>query len=173
VERASRLARLECLERSEVGGVLDVVECLGLGVGRERIAGLGHVLLVVRARVGLEGADGDLVALGLDASERLEAHGGARDADELAEPRGEPVVDQHAKRLAHARHVAQLRRELVDGQHARMRVEEGGQHGPLGGVGIGHPPKRYTNICSSGSLGARPADREIPGVGQNRTAGPP
>ena len=44
-----------------------------------------------------------------DLAERLETHGGAGDAAELAELGCEPVVDEHPKRVTHARHLGQAR----------------------------------------------------------------
>jgi hypothetical protein len=48
VERVA-FARLERLERREVGGVVNAVERLRLGFDCERVGGLGHVLVVMAA----------------------------------------------------------------------------------------------------------------------------
>lgn len=55
----------------------DVVERLGLGVERERVRRLGHVLVVVPARVHPEVADWDLVATGaVEVPGFADRHGG-------------------------------------------------------------------------------------------------
>jgi hypothetical protein len=76
----------------------------------------------------------------LDAGERPEAHGGAREADHLAELREEAVVDEHANRLTHPCNIGQPRRQFVEAEHARMRVRQGLEDSALGEVRIGHRP---------------------------------
>ena len=95
----------------------------------------------------------------LTAAKSVEAHGRARDADAVAEPCGESVGDEHAQHFAGARHVAQLRGELVDVEQARVRLQERAEDGALGEVVVGQWARTYANRCSCATLDGAALER--------------
>jgi hypothetical protein len=74
----------------------------------------------------------------LERPQRVEPHGGAADADTVAETRGESISSQHLQGFAKGRHVSKLRIELVHPEQARMSLEEHAEDSALGGIRLGH-----------------------------------
>jgi hypothetical protein len=70
--------------------------------------------------------------ISLHGCEGVEPDGRTRASDPIAEPGHEPVIDQHTKRFANARNLGKLGDQFVDGEHARMRRQEGAEDGALG-----------------------------------------